>query len=162
MDLLFFWPFFVSPTKYGWSCMQRSPTRNSHEKLKIHSWETVFSTRKNCFENLTRKDAWSFFDEKKVIVCFLSKDFPTVFLLLYRSLSTIVTTHRQLIVVGHDLSLAHRCWKHLIVDSSFSKLMRLSSNTATNHSVGTDVAAFLLFPESSAREKFEAKIILLQ
>ena len=50
-----------------------------------------------------------FFDEKKVIVCFLSKDFPTVFLLLYRSLSTIVTTHRQFIVVGHDLSWAHRC-----------------------------------------------------
>ena len=106
---------------------------------------------------LTRKKNHCLFSFKKLSNCF---SFVLSFTLNNRHDSSSAYRGWSRLIVGS--SLLETSYRKLIVFETHETVVTVKQHCNKNHSVGTNVAAFLLFPESSAREKFEAKIILLQ
>ena len=126
----------------------------THEK-KSFQWEkTVLRTWREKMSEvfLTRKKSFSGFVQKtfqRLLFYFIVHSQKSSRLIV--SLSWLVTTYRWFIAVGHILSLAHRHWNSWDTNQTVLTVKQQISQ------VGSDVATFLPFPESNARETCESK-----
>ena len=121
------------------------------EKMVLRSWREkmseVFLTRKKSFSGFVQKTF------QRLLFYFIVHSQKSSRLIV--SLSWLVTTYRWFIAVGHILSLAHR---HRNSWDTNQTVLTVKQQIIQ---VGSDVATFLPFPESNARETFEVNIILL-
>ena len=121
------------------------------EKMVLRTWREkmseVFLTRKKSFSGFVQKTF------QRLLFYFIVHSQKSSRLIV--SLSWLVTTYRWFIAVGHILSLAHR---HRNSWDTNQTVLTVKQQIIQ---VGSDVATFLPFPESNARETFEVNIILL-